>query len=95
MNKKRKEMCRQPVLPYFISETSQKGLRHTQVLTMAKYRETPCKYYISFGECSKGRDACHTNYCQHCGKYQPRARIRHINKKKQYNENIRFKKTFG
>lgn len=24
---------------------------------MAKYRETPCKYYISFGECEKGRSA--------------------------------------
>lgn len=49
---------------------------------MAKYRETPCKYYIAFGECTKGREACHTGYCQHCSKYDPRAKVRHINKKK-------------
>lgn len=24
---------------------------------MAKYRETPCKYYVAFGECTKGREA--------------------------------------
>lgn len=58
---------------------------------MAKYRETPCKYYIAFGECKKGRAACHNNYCQHCDKYYPRARVRHINKKRQYNEKIRKK----
>ena len=53
---------------------------------MAKLRETPCKYYVAFGECSKGRKACHAGYCQHCDKYYPRAKVRHINKKKQYNE---------
>lgn len=56
---------------------------------MAHYRETPCKYYISFGQCTKGREACHTGYCQHCGKYEPRARVRHINRKKQYLHKIR------
>lgn len=56
---------------------------------MAHYRETPCKYYISFGQCTKGRVACHTGCCQHCGKYEPRARVRHINKKKQYLNKVR------
>ena len=56
---------------------------------MSKYRETPCKYYVSCGVCSKGREASHNNYCQHCDKYYPRAKVRHINKKKQYNNNIR------
>ncbi len=53
---------------------------------MAKYRETPCKYYEALGQCSKGRNACHKTYCQHCGKYEPRARVRRINKKKLYNQ---------
>lgn len=56
---------------------------------MAKYRETPCKYYLALGQCTKGHDACHRTYCQHCGKYEPRAKMRHINKKKQYNQKIR------
>lgn len=58
---------------------------------MSKYRETPCKYYISFGECTKGRKASHKDYCQHCGKYLPRAKVRHINKKKQYIDKMRSK----
>ena len=53
---------------------------------MAKYREIPCKYYIALGLCKKGRDACHNHYCQHCNKYDPRAKVHCINKKKQYNE---------
>lgn len=53
---------------------------------MAKFREVPCKYYIALGQCQKGRVAEHKGYCQHCGKYEPRAKIRSINKKKQYNE---------
>lgn len=56
---------------------------------MSNYRETPCKYYICFGECSKGRKAEQKGYCQHCGKYMPRARIHYVNKKKLYNEKIR------
>ena len=56
---------------------------------MAKYRETPCKYYIALGQCSKGRDACHRTYCQHCAKYETRARVRHVNKKKLYNQKER------
>lgn len=58
---------------------------------MSKYRETPCKYYQSIGKCSKGREAVHSGYCQHCNKYCPRARVRHINKKKQYLEKERRK----
>ena len=53
---------------------------------MAKYREIPCKYYIALGQCTKGREACHKTYCQHCSKYYPRAKVRHINQKKRYNE---------
>ena len=56
---------------------------------MAKDRETPCKYYIAKGECKKGRRALHKTYCQHCDKYVPRVRERHINKKKQALEKIR------
>lgn len=58
---------------------------------MAKYRETPCKYYVAFHVCTKGREACQSGYCQHCNKYYPRAKVRHINKKKQYLEKIRKK----
>lgn len=60
---------------------------------MAKYRETPCKYYVAFNDCKKGREACHSGYCQHCDKYYPRAKVRLINKKKKYNEKMRSKFT--
>jgi len=56
---------------------------------MARYRETVCKYYIAAGECKKGREAAHENYCQKCAKYEPRARVRHINRKKQTLQKIR------
>ena len=56
---------------------------------MATYRDTPCKYYVALGQCSKGRDACHRTYCQHCAKYEPRARVRRLNKKKLYNQKER------
>lgn len=56
---------------------------------MSKTRETPCKFYISMGECKKGRKAEHSGYCQHCDKYYPRAKVRHINKKKQYLEKLK------
>ncbi len=56
---------------------------------MSKYRETPCKFYICHGKCSKGREAEHKTYCQHCGKYYPRAKVHHINQKKPYNERQR------
>ena len=51
---------------------------------MAKLRETPCKYYICVGQCEKGREAEHNGYCQKCNKYYPRAKVRHLNKKKEY-----------
>lgn len=57
---------------------------------MAKFREIPCKYYVAMGKCLKGREACHKGYCQHCGKYEPRAKVRQVNKKKQYNEKVRL-----
>lgn len=37
----------------------------------------------------KGREANHSGYCQRCDKYRPRARERHLNKKKQELEKIR------
>ena len=49
---------------------------------MAHDRITPCKYYISYGECKKGRKAEHNGYCQKCDKYIPRVRERHLNEKK-------------
>ena len=58
---------------------------------MAKYREIPCKYYIALGQCTKGREAVHKTYCQHCNKYEPRAKVRSINKKKKYNNAQRLK----
>ena len=66
---------------------------------MAKYREIPCKYYEAFGLCQKGRNACHKTYCQHCGKYVPRAKVRCINKKKEFRFHshlmIQLKKIIG
>lgn len=56
---------------------------------MSRYREIPCTYYLGLGQCKKGRAACHKTYCQHCGKYEPRAKVRCINKKKEYNEKQR------
>lgn len=54
-----------------------------------KDRETPCLYYICTGQCEKGRDAGYKKYCQKCNLYVPRARIRHLNKKKEKLEKIR------
>ncbi len=58
---------------------------------MARYREVPCRYYLALGKCEKGRNACHRTYCQHCGKYEPRAKVKRRNKKKAYNEEQRSK----
>ena len=58
---------------------------------MAKDRLTPCKFYVCAGECKKGREASHGSYCQHCDKYVPRDKVRHLNKKKQKLEKIRKK----
>lgn len=58
---------------------------------MSKTRETPCKFYICEHECEKGRDAEHNGYCQRCKLYQARARIKHLNLKKQKLNKIREK----
>mgnify|MGYP005763812523 CR=1 FL=1 len=56
---------------------------------MAKYREMPCKYYIALGQCRKGRKAVHKTYCQHCDRYEPRAKGKGLNRKKRAIENLR------
>lgn len=50
---------------------------------MSRFRETPCKHYVCLGECAKGRDAEYKGYCQRCDKYEPRAKIKHKNRKKE------------
>ena len=53
---------------------------------MAKTRETPCINYICAGQCaieSKNGRAIMNGYCQTCDKYKPRAKVRHINRKKK------------
>lgn len=56
---------------------------------MSKDRIEPCKFYVCKGECTKGRDADYSGYCQKCDKYLPRVRRKHPNKKKQELEKIR------
>lgn len=56
---------------------------------MAKDRETPCLYYVCAGLCAKGRKADHAHYCQKCDRYRPRAKVRHINRKKEELNKIR------
>ena len=56
---------------------------------MSKDRIEPCKFYVCKGECSKGRGADYSGYCQKCDKYLPRVRRKHPNKKKQTLEKIR------
>ena len=56
---------------------------------MAKDRETPCLHYVCAGLCTKGRKADHVHYCQKCSKYEPRARVRHLNLKKKKLDKIR------
>ena len=46
---------------------------------MATDRQTPCLYYVCAGLCTKGRKVDHAHYCQHCDKYNPRARVRYKN----------------
>ena len=50
---------------------------------MATDRQTPCLYYVCAGFCTKGRKADHAHYCQHCNKYQPRAKVRYKNQKER------------
>ena len=54
-----------------------------------KTRETPCIYYISHGECTKGRKANHYGYCQKCDKYYPRAKVKRRNKKRDKLSRVR------
>lgn len=72
-----------------IFTTNNEKLKKKEGMMMAHFRETPCKYYVAYGECTKGREADYKGYCQHCSKYCPRAKVRHINKKKQYNEKMK------
>jgi hypothetical protein len=58
---------------------------------MAKDRETPCKFYVCEENCEKGREGTHNSYCQHCKLYTPRAKVKHINLKKQKLDKIRKK----
>ena len=62
---------------------------------MAKFREEPCKSYVCANQpCEKNREAEHNGYCQRCGKYEPRAKVRHVNRKKQELEKIRKKEIY-
>ena len=72
---------RQPVITAVV-KIGQRNIRKERI-RMAKDRETPCKYYICAGQCQKGREADHAHYCQKCDKYYPRARVRHLNQKKE------------
>lgn len=56
---------------------------------MAKDRIEPCLYYVCNGECSKGRSANYSSYCQKCDKYVPRTKMKHLNQKKQKLQKIR------
>ncbi len=58
---------------------------------MSTYREVPCRFYKAYGNCEKGRTASHNKYCQHCSKYEARARIHAINKKRAFIEKERGK----
>lgn len=53
-----------------------------------KDRLIPCLYYICLGECKKGRVAKHNGYCQYCNQYEPRAKVKNLNKKKIFKNNI-------
>ena len=56
---------------------------------MAKFRETPCKYYICKGQCEKGKEAEYKGLCQHCSKYEPRYKMKHKNRKRKEVEKAR------
>ena len=56
-----------------------------------KDRLTPCLYYVCEHECEKGRDSEFNGYCRTCNLYKPRARVRHLNLKKQKLNKIRAK----
>jgi hypothetical protein len=62
-------------------------MKKGMMIYMAKYREAVCMHYISFGECKKGREACHEKYCQKCDKYEPRAKVQEDNREKRKSKN--------
>ena len=55
---------------------------------MAHDRVTPCKHYICKGQCTKDRVSDHTGYCQKCNKYEPRCKVKRINRKRKKLEKI-------
>lgn len=62
---------------------------------MSKDRLTPCQSYLSENNpCKKGRTAEHNGYCQRCDKYRPRARVHHVNRKKQELQKIKEKEIY-
>ena len=71
-----------------IFTTNNEKLNKKEGMMMAHFRETPCKYYVAYGECTKGREADYKGYCQHCSKYSPRAKVRHIIWRQTKNERI-------
>ena len=57
---------------------------------MSRDRQEPCKFYICANHpCEKGRDADHSGYCGRCSLYIPRARVKHLNIKKEKLKKIR------
>jgi len=61
---------------------------------MAKFREVPCKYYVSaLDPCLKNREASYKGYCQHCDKYEARPHGHLINKKKDKLNKIKGRET--
>ena len=59
---------------------------------MSKERIEICKFYVCANHtCEKGRDAEHNGYCQRCDKYETRAHIKHLNKKKEKLNKIKEK----
>lgn len=59
---------------------------------MSKDRLTPCKSYVcEDNPCKKEKIAKHKGLCQTCKGYEPRAHIKHQNRKKTELEKIRKK----
>lgn len=60
---------------------------------MSKDRQTPCKYYECEGKCEKGRESSHNGYCQKCDLYLARAKVKHLNQKKEKLNKIKQNET--
>ena len=59
---------------------------------MSKDRISVCKFYVCENSpCKKDRVAEHHGYCQKCDLYRVRARVHHVNRKKQELQKIREK----